>query len=74
MLGDLTRRSHTQYVPAFCIALVYIGLGDHDRAMDGLEKAYQERSTYMVYAKIDALLDPIRSDRRFIDLIQKMGM
>lgn len=74
VLEDLIRKSHTQYVPAFCIALVYIGLGDHDRALDWLEKAYEDRSTYMVYAKTDALLDPIRSDRRFVDLIENMGL
>ena len=60
MLEDLIRKSHTQYVPAFSIAFVYMGLGDNDRALDWLEKAYEDRSTYMVYAKTDALLDPIR--------------
>lgn len=71
---DLIRRSQTQYVPAFGIALIYIGLNDHQRALDWLEKAYQERSPDMAYAKIDPFLDPVRSDRRFLELIQKMGM
>jgi len=74
VLEDLIRKSQTQYVPAFGIALVYIGLGDHNKALDWLEKAYQERSPDMVYAKIDPLLDSVRSDRRFIELVQKMGM
>jgi DNA-binding winged helix-turn-helix (wHTH) protein/TolB-like protein/Flp pilus assembly protein TadD len=74
LLENLISRSGSQYVPAFSIALVYIGLGEHTRALDWLEKSYQDRSTYMVYAKIDALLDPLRSEPRFIGLIQHMGL
>ncbi len=73
LIEELTLRSHTQYVPAFSIALVYTGLGDRVDAIEWLEKSYQDRSTFMVYIKTDPLLDPIRSDPRFTELLHQMG-
>ena len=74
LLKNLTLRSRDQYIPAFSIALVYIGLGERDRALDWLEQAYQDRSAYMVYAKTDPLLDPLRSVPRFISLLHRMRL
>jgi hypothetical protein len=54
-------------------ALVYAGLGDKDLAQEWLERAYQERSTWMVHLKVDPRLDPLRSDRRFHDLMARVG-
>jgi DNA-binding winged helix-turn-helix (wHTH) protein/tetratricopeptide (TPR) repeat protein len=73
-LEDLKQRSPLTYVPAFSAALVYIGLGEYDSAFEWLERAYQDRSTYLVYAKTDPLLDPVRSDPRFFALLQRMGL
>jgi DNA-binding winged helix-turn-helix (wHTH) protein/Flp pilus assembly protein TadD len=73
ILADLTDQSQNRYVPAFSVALVYLGLNQRDQAMDWLEKAYKDRSTYMVYAKVDPLLSPLRNEPRFIALISRMG-
>jgi DNA-binding winged helix-turn-helix (wHTH) protein/TolB-like protein/Flp pilus assembly protein TadD len=72
LLEQLTDRSRRPNVPAFSIALIYIGLGDRDSAFQWLERAYEEHSTYMVYLKTDPLLDPVRSDPRFAQLLGKM--
>jgi DNA-binding winged helix-turn-helix (wHTH) protein/tetratricopeptide (TPR) repeat protein len=74
LLADMTKRSRDEFVPAFSIALLYIGLGERDRAMDWLERAYQDRSTYMVYAKVDPLLESLRTDQRFIALMKRMDL
>lgn len=71
-LESLTSRSHREYVPAFSVAVLYLGVGDHDHAMDWLERAYEDRSTYMIYAKVDPLLDSLRSDPRFVTLLKRM--
>lgn len=73
MLADLMERSHREYVPAFSVALLDIGLGNREQALDWLEKAYQDRSTYMVYANIDPLLDSVRPDPRFKKLMERMA-
>jgi DNA-binding winged helix-turn-helix (wHTH) protein/TolB-like protein/Flp pilus assembly protein TadD len=74
LLKDLTDQSRHQPVPAFSVALVFVGLGDRDQALVWLEKAYQDRSTYLTYARVDPLLDPVRSDPRFTALLRRMAL
>lgn len=74
MLAELTVRAGHEFVPAFSMALVCVGLGDRNGAIDWLSRAYRDRSTYMVYANADPLLDPIRSDPRFGELMRQMGL
>jgi len=74
VLKELMQRLHREYVPAFSMALVYIGLGDRDQAMELLAKSSSDRSTYMVFAKADPLLDSVRLDPRFSSLLDRMGL
>lgn len=74
LLERLRHPSPNQYVPPFSVALVYLGLGERDHAIDWLEKAFDDRSTLMAYAYTDPLLDPVRSDARFRHLVQRIGL
>jgi tetratricopeptide (TPR) repeat protein len=74
VLTALRQESTRRYINPFEIALVYMGLGQIDRAFDWLERAYRERSDLLVYMKVDPRLDPMRSDRRFEDLVQRVGI
>ncbi len=71
-LSALTSRASSGFVPAFSVALVCIGLGDRAGALEWLARSYQDRSTYLVYANVGPLLDPIRSDPKFKDLLARM--
>ena len=73
ILEKLAERSRHEYVPSFGMALVCVGLGDRDGVFQWLERAYEDHSTYMVYMKTDPLLDPVRSDPRFTQLLHKLG-
>lgn len=75
LLEELTTQSRRQNGPAFSIALIYIGLGDRDHALEWLTKSYQGRSsTYMAFAKTDPMLDSLRSDARFVTLLKQIGL
>jgi tetratricopeptide (TPR) repeat protein len=74
VIEELDELSRKRYVNPFEIALIYIGLGDKERAFAWLEKAYNERSDLLVYLKVDPRLDPIRSDPRFADLMRRVGI
>ncbi|HXO85296.1 MAG TPA: hypothetical protein VN803_07205, partial [Gemmatimonadales bacterium] len=74
ILQELQERSTAVYVSPFCVALVHIGLGDKDQALDCLDQAYEERSHWLVYAKGWPLLDDLRSDARFGALLGKVGL
>jgi len=57
------------------IATIYAGLDDKDRAFEFLEKAYQERSSDVIYfLKADLRIDTLRSDPRFQDLRRRVGL
>lgn len=56
------------------IAMVYIGLGDNNKAFEWLNKASDELSTILLHIKVDWVYDPIRSDPRFSLLLHKMGL
>ncbi len=73
VLEDLVERSKHEYVPAYAIALVYAGLGDNDAAISSLRKAYDDRSTSMVFLEVDPQLSSLRSDPRFAELTQRLN-
>ena len=53
---------------------LYADLGDKDQAFRWLNTAYQERDPDLVGLKTDFLLDPLRSDPRFAELVRKVGL
>ena len=73
-LAELQERAKRQYVPPYDIALIYIGLGERDKAFAWLEKAYNDHSTEMIYFKVEPLLAPLRSDPRYQDLLRRMKL
>jgi hypothetical protein len=74
VLEALQERSRQRYVPADHIARIYAGLGETDQAVAWLEKAYAERASRMIHLKVEPTFDRLRSDRRFQDLLRRMGL
>ena len=72
-LADLKKMSRDGTVLPFNLALVYLGLGDRVRALDNLERALAADSQMMPWIGRDAIFDPIRSEPRFVALLNKMG-
>src|SRR2546429_3505207 len=64
----------TGYASAYQIAILYADLGDKNKAFRWLNTAYQERDTYLYGLRTDFLLDPLRSDPRFAELVRKVGL
>jgi TolB-like protein/DNA-binding winged helix-turn-helix (wHTH) protein/Tfp pilus assembly protein PilF len=72
-LADLQRSAQQQYVPAIYEAAIHTVMGDQEEAIRSLQKAYEERSDYMVYLKTEPSFDTLRTDRRFQDLLRRVG-
>jgi serine/threonine protein kinase/Flp pilus assembly protein TadD len=70
------RLAQRQVAPSspYEIAALYANLGEADEAFKWLSVAYHERDLGMVRLKSDFLLDPLRSDRRFSELVSKVGL
>jgi TolB-like protein/Flp pilus assembly protein TadD len=74
ILLELKERAKRSYVSSYQIALIHLGLHQNDQAMEQLENAFKERSTLLVYLRMDPRFDPLRSDPRFEDLLRRMGL
>ena len=73
-LDELERLSQKQYVTSYGVALVYAGLGDRDSAFKWLDKAYDERTHWLVWLKLDPRWDTLRADPRFAELVRRVGL
>ena len=74
LLKELEEMSARQYVSPLDFAFIYTGLGDKEQAFAYLEKAYQERTTWLMWIKVDPRFDPLRSDPQFADLLRRMRL
>lgn len=74
VLNELLEQGERRYVTPAAVAYVYVGLGDKDQSFVWLEKAYQERSNYIAYLKVNPIVDSLRSDPRFADLLRRVGL
>ena len=74
VLEGLLKSSAERYVSPQHIALVYNGLGEHDEALAWLERASAQRSTGMVFLKVEPKWHNLRSDPRFQDLLRRVGL
>jgi len=74
VIDELKDRSKQIYVSSYHMASIYASLGDKDRAFEWLQGAYKERSDSLVYLKVDAKMDSLRSDPRFTDLLRSVGL
>ena len=70
----LMDQSKQQYVPALNIALIHAGLGENDLAFEWLDRAFEERSSWLVSLKVEPLFDSLRSDPRFNDLLRRINL
>ena len=52
----------------------HAAVGDLDRAFDALERAYQARSAGLIYLHLDPGYEPLRSDPRYTELINRIGL
>lgn len=73
VLADLQRRRAIGYLPATSLARVYLALGDTERALDWLERGYEERDVRMAFLKVDPWGD-LEQDPRFQDLKKRMNL
>jgi DNA-binding winged helix-turn-helix (wHTH) protein/tetratricopeptide (TPR) repeat protein len=74
VLDELQEQSKRRYVSPYLTALIYTGLGNKDQAFIWLERAYEDRSANIIFLKVEPILDPLRSDPRYGDLMRRMNL
>jgi DNA-binding winged helix-turn-helix (wHTH) protein len=73
-LEQYETRPHLKNYPRYLKSLVPIRLGDRETSLTWLEQAFEQRDRGVIYAKYDPLLEPLRGDRRFKELIKRIGL
>ena len=73
-LTELTTLSKASYIDPYYFAMVYAGLEDKDQTFAWLEKAFQDRSTYLIWLKVEPLFYPMHDDPRFQNLLRRIGL
>lgn len=73
-LEALAERSKTRYVSPFDVAQIHVGLGDHEKSLTWLERAYREKSAALGYVNVSPFFDSLRPDPRFQDLLRRLEL
>jgi TolB-like protein/lipoprotein NlpI len=74
ILNELLAHEKTDYVSSSDIALVYIALGDKEKAFARLEEAVNRGENTYLNLKVGPAWDSLRSDPRFADLMRRAGL
>lgn len=74
VIDELIGRSGTEYLSPLWIADITTQLGDADRAFEWLEKAFAARTQALISLGVSPLYDPLRADKRFADLLRRIGV
>jgi TolB-like protein/DNA-binding winged helix-turn-helix (wHTH) protein len=73
-LGDLKKKSSTQYVSPVDLSLLYAQLGDREKTLTYLEQGYRERSPLLLWVQNDPAYDFLHSDERYRSIIKRVGL
>lgn len=73
-LARLEELAKHQYVSAYDLASIDAALGDTDDAFAWLDRAVVERSSLLTTMRVDPVMDGLRSDPRYVDFENKIGM
>ncbi|HEV8135021.1 MAG TPA: winged helix-turn-helix domain-containing protein [Pyrinomonadaceae bacterium] len=74
IIGELNKLSEHKHVSPTGIAATYGALGDKNQAFAFLNKAFDERDFVLIMLKVEPMLDPLRSDPRFAELVRRIGL
>jgi DNA-binding winged helix-turn-helix (wHTH) protein/TolB-like protein len=74
ILNEQKELAQRRYISPYNFAIIYLGLGDQDRAFEYLERAYAEHPQTLVHLKSQPMFDSLRSDPRYTELLRKMNL
>ncbi len=74
IVGRLKTLARRKYVSPVSVAVLLNSLGENDEAFQYLEKAYRERSGWLIFLRVDPRFDGVRGDPRFEQLLRRVGL
>ena len=74
ILTELKEMAKQTYVSSYDLAILYVGLGDKEHALEQLNKAYEDRAGWIMDINVEPVFDSLRSDPRFAELVSRMKL
>jgi hypothetical protein len=74
LLHQLNGRAERDHVDPLAFAWLNIGLGDLEAALAWLERAYEAKSSWLIFLKVQQIYEPLHADRRYHDLLRRLGL
>lgn len=74
ILSSLEELSVTRYVSPITFVFVFAALGEHEKALDYLERAYEVHDTWLWYVSVYPAFQPLRGYERFNKILDRLGM
>lgn len=74
VLDELDELASHHYVNSSAFAAIYLGLGEKERALDWLDKCYDNLESACWLLKVDPIYDTIRNEPRFQAMLKKVGL
>jgi serine/threonine protein kinase len=74
VLDEVMQLRARAYFPSYEIALIYTGMGEKDQAFEWLDKAYEERSPWLIHLRVDPRFETLYSDPRYADMLRRIGL
>lgn len=74
ILESLKELAKQKYVAPYFLAGIHIGIGENGHAFEYLERAYEEKSHWLIYLHMDPSMDTLRDDPHFQDLLRRVGL
>ena len=73
LLRELQDRAKLEFIDPYYVTIIYVGLGQQDETLAWLNKAYDERSFWLFWLRVEPKFDHLRSDSRYKDLVRSMN-
>jgi tetratricopeptide (TPR) repeat protein len=74
ILAEVLDTSKKKYIPEFYVACVYGALGKKNEAFEWLDRTYKERANGLSTIKVNPMVDDLRSDPRFTEMLKKLNL
>lgn len=73
-LKQLEDKRRNDYISPVELATLEVALGHNEKALDWMDEAYRERRGWLAYLKVHPVVDPLRNEPRFLDLVDRMAL
>jgi tetratricopeptide (TPR) repeat protein len=73
ILQKIEELETSRYVSQYQIAIIQTFLGEREKALDALEKAFEQRESWLVWMGVEPVFDSLRSNIRFVNLLERTG-